>query len=62
TVLDGKGSAQGRTEALSQAIALNPAGIVLGGFDAKEQASTIKKATDAKIPLVSWHGGPKAGP
>jgi ribose transport system substrate-binding protein len=62
TILDGKGSAQGRTEALSQAIASNPAGIILGGFDAKEQASTIKKATDAKIPIVSWHGGPKAGP
>ncbi len=62
TILDGKGSAQGRTEALSQAIASNPDGIVLGGFDAKEQASTIKKATAAKIPIVAWHGGPKAGP
>ncbi|MDO4783851.1 MAG: substrate-binding domain-containing protein [Propionibacteriaceae bacterium] len=62
TILDGKGSVQGRTEALSQAIALNPAGIVLGGFDSKEQASTIKKAADAKIPIVAWHGGPKAGP
>lgn len=62
TVLDGKASVSGRTEALSQAIALNPAGIILGGFDAKEQASVIKKATDAKIPVVSWHGGPKAGP
>ncbi len=62
TLLDGKGSAQGRTEALSQAIASNPASIILGGFDAKEQASTIKKATDAKIPIVSWHGGPTAGP
>ncbi|MDO4718341.1 MAG: substrate-binding domain-containing protein [Propionibacteriaceae bacterium] len=62
TILDGKGSVQGRTEALSQAIALNPAGIVLGGFDSKEQASTIKKAADSKIPIVAWHGGPKAGP
>lgn len=62
TVFDGKGSAQGRTEALSQAIASNPAGIILGGFDAKEQASTMKLATDAGIPMVAWHGGPAAGP
>ncbi len=62
TILDGKGSAQGRTEALSQAIALNPAGIILGGFDAKEQASTMEKATQAGIPMVSWHAGPTAGP
>lgn len=62
TVLDGKASAQGRTEAISQAIAMNPAGIILGGFDAKEQASSIKQATDAGIPVVSWHAGPTAGP
>lgn len=62
TVLDGKASAQGRTEAISQAIAMNPAGIILGGFDAKEQASSVKQATDAGIPVVSWHAGPTAGP
>lgn len=61
-ILDGKGSVQGRTEALSQAIALNPAGIILGGFDAKEQASLIKQAGTAKIPVVAWHGGTTAGP
>lgn len=62
TVLDGKASAQGRTEAISQAIAMNPPGIILGGFDAKEQASSVKQATDAGIPVVSWHAGPTAGP
>jgi ribose transport system substrate-binding protein len=43
-VLDGKGGAQGRTEALAQAIALKLAGIVLGGFDAAEQSTTIAAA------------------
>lgn len=62
TIQNGNGTAQGRTEALSQAIASHPAGIILGGFDAKEQAAIIKKANDAKIPVVAWHGGDKAGP
>src|SRR4051794_25677278 len=61
-VIDGKGSAQGRTNALNQAIAVKPAGIVLGGFDATEQAAAIKQATDLKIPVVGWHAGPESGP
>lgn len=62
TVLDGKASAQGRTEALNQALASKPAGIILGGFDAKEQASVVKQAAALKIPVVGWHASSKAGP
>lgn len=62
TVIDGKASAQGRTDALNQALASKPAGIVLGGFDAKEQASVIKQATELKVPVVGWHAGPTPGP
>jgi len=62
TVIDGKASAQGRTDALNQALAMKPAGIVLGGFDAKEQASVIKQAAGLSIPVVGWHAGPKPGP
>jgi ribose transport system substrate-binding protein len=61
TVLDGKASAQGRTDALNQALATKPAGIVLGGFDAKEQASVIKQATGLKIPVVGWHASAAPG-
>ena len=61
-VIDGKGTAQGRTDALNQAIALKPIGIVLGGFDATEQASTIKQAAAQGIPVVGWHAGPSPGP
>jgi ribose transport system substrate-binding protein len=32
-VIDGQGSVSGRTAALNQALALKPAGIVVGGFD-----------------------------
>ena len=61
-VLDGKASAQGRTDALNQALATKPAGIVLGGFDAKEQATVIKQAAALKIPVVGWHAGATPGP
>jgi ribose transport system substrate-binding protein len=60
-VLDGQGSVQGRTAAFNQAIALKPAGILLGGFDAKEQANGVKAATDSKIPVVGWHAAKQAG-
>lgn len=36
-VLDGQGSVSARTAALNQALALKPAGIVVGGFDTTEQ-------------------------
>jgi ribose transport system substrate-binding protein len=62
TVIDGKGSAQGRTDALDQAIANRPSGIALGGFDATEQAATIKQAADLGIPVVGWHAGSVPGP
>jgi ribose transport system substrate-binding protein len=62
TVLDGKGNVQGRTDALNQAMAVRPMGIVLGGFDATEQAATIRQATDLGIPVVGWHAGPEPGP
>lgn len=61
-VLDGQGTVQGRTSAFNQAIALKPAGILLGGFDAKEQASGVQSANSAKIPVVGWHAAKVAGP
>ncbi|BFG79815.1 substrate-binding domain-containing protein [Paraburkholderia terrae] len=60
-VLDGQGSVSGRTAAMNQAMALNPSGIILGGFDPTEQAAVIRKAASLKIPVVGWHAGPKAG-
>ncbi len=61
-VLDGKATAQGRTDALNAAIASKPAGIILGGFDAVEQKTAIAQATDQKIPVVGWHAGATPGP
>ena len=60
--IDGKASVSGRTDAMNQAIALKPAGIILGGFDATEQKVAIQAATAAKIPVVGWHASAAPGP
>lgn len=60
-VLDGAGSIQGRTAAFGQAMALQPSGIIINGFDAVEQQAALNQVTAAKIPMVSWHSGPKIG-
>jgi ribose transport system substrate-binding protein len=60
-VLDGGGSVQGRTAAFGQALALQPDGIIINGFDAVEQQAALEDVANAKIPMVSWHSGPKIG-
>ena len=60
-VLDGAGSVQGRTAAFGQAMALKPDGIIINGFDATEQQAALEGVVAAKIPMVSWHSGPKIG-
>lgn len=60
-VLDGAGSVQGRSGALGQAMALQPDGLVINGFDAVEQQAALEGVVAAGIPMVSWHSGPKIG-
>ncbi len=60
-VLDGAGSVQGRTGAIGQALALQPDGLIINGFDAVEQQTALEGVAAAGIPMVSWHSGPKIG-
>src|SRR6202011_6176551 len=60
-VLDGQGSVPARSSALTQAIALKPAGIILGTIDASAQAPIIEQAVAAGIKVVGWHAGPGPG-
>ncbi|MEL7152015.1 MAG: substrate-binding domain-containing protein, partial [Pseudomonadota bacterium] len=60
-VLDGAGSVQGRTGAIGQALALQPDGIVINGFDAVEQQAALEGVVAANIPMVAWHSGPVIG-
>ncbi len=61
-VIDGQGTVSGRTAALNQALALKPAGIVVGGFDTTEQKVAFEGAAKSGVPLVGWHSGEKPGP
>ena len=60
-VLDGAGSVSGRTAAIGQALALQPDGLIINGFDAVEQQAALEGVTAADIPMVAWHSGPKIG-
>ncbi len=61
-VIDGQGSTAGQSTALSQAIALKPDAIILGGSDAVQQKTDLEQAQKQGIVLVGWHAGPKPGP
>lgn len=60
-ILDGRGTVSGQNSALSQAIALKPNGIILGGIDAVQSAPLVDRAEKLGIKVVGWHAGPKAG-
>jgi len=61
-VIDGRGEVEGRGQALGQAIALKPQGIVINGFDAKEQQTLVDQANAQGIAIVGWHAGATPGP
>ena len=61
-LIDGQGTVAGQTDALNQAIALKPDGIVLGGFDAQSQKTLIEKASSLGIKVVGWHSAASPGP
>lgn len=61
-VLDGHGDISARTAAMSQAVALGPDGIIVGGFDAIEQNAALEQVKEAGIPFVGWHATIEPGP
>ena len=60
--IDGQGTVSGQAAALSQAIALKPDAIVVGGSDAVQQNAGLEDAAKQGIVIVGWHAGPKPGP
>jgi len=60
--IDGQGSVSGQATALSQAIALKPNAIIVGGSDSIEQKAGLEAAAKEGIMIVGWHAGPKPGP
>jgi ribose transport system substrate-binding protein len=62
TVMDGQGTVTGQSSVLSQAIALKPDGIILGGVDATAQKTLVQQAADQGITIVGWHAAANPGP
>jgi ribose transport system substrate-binding protein len=60
--IDGQGTVSGQAAGLSQAIALKPDAIIVGGSDAVQQKAGLEEATKQGITIVGWHAGPKPGP
>ncbi|MFG2287719.1 substrate-binding domain-containing protein [Streptomyces sp. NPDC048595] len=61
-VIDGQGTPAGIQAAFSQAIALKPSGIVIGGFDPHLTSQQVAKANAERLPLVGWHAVDSPGP
>ncbi|GHA18207.1 substrate-binding domain-containing protein [Streptomyces purpurascens] len=61
-VIDGGGTPAGIQAAMSEAVALRPAGIVIGGFDPDSTAQQAARANAQGIPLIGWHAVPEPGP
>jgi ribose transport system substrate-binding protein len=61
-LIDGRGTSDGQTEAINEAIALKPDGIVLGTIDAQSQKTAIAKAASLGIKIVGWHSAGRPGP
>ncbi|NUT25494.1 MAG: substrate-binding domain-containing protein [Streptomyces sp.] len=61
-VIDGGGTPAGIQAAMSQAVALRPSGIVIGGFDPNSTLQQVSRANAAHIPLIGWHAVAAPGP
>lgn len=61
-VIDGEGTPAGIQAALSQAVTLKPAGIVIGGFDPRLTSQQMARARAARIPVIGWHAVASPGP
>ena len=60
--INGQGTPAGIRDAFDQALALRPAGIVIGGFDPRSTAHQVERAESAGIPLIGWHAVAAPGP
>ncbi|MDF3140028.1 MULTISPECIES: substrate-binding domain-containing protein [unclassified Streptomyces] len=61
-VIDGGGTPAGIQAAMSQAVAVRPSGIVIGGFDPNSTLQQVSRANAAGIRLIGWHAVAAPGP
>ncbi len=61
-LIDGQGTTNGQSDAIQQAIALKPDGIILGTIDAVAQQTAIAQAVAQGIKVIGWHSAGTPGP
>ncbi len=61
-IVDAGGTPAGRSQALAEALAARPDGLVICGADAHELGPALRSAGDRLPPVVGWHAAPVAGP
>lgn len=62
SVVDGEGTAVGRTAVFGKALTLKADGLIINGFDSVEQKAGILLSQQANIPIVAWHASEVNGP
>jgi len=62
SVIDGEGTAVGRTAVFGKALTLKADGLIINGFDSVEQKAGILLSQQANIPIVAWHASEVNGP
>lgn len=61
-VIDGQGTTTGMLQAINEAVALKPDGIIDGTIDAESQKTAFRQAAAAGIKIVGWHATAAPGP
>lgn len=62
TVIEGGGTISSRSASFGQAMALNPDGVIILGFNPVEQQAGFEQLRNANIPIVTWHSFSENGP
>ncbi len=60
-IFDANGTPTGRAEAVADALAWRPNGLIVVGADAKTMQAQLEQFSSRGVPIVGWHVGPKAG-
>ncbi|MCW6003307.1 substrate-binding domain-containing protein [Micromonospora sp. CPCC 205371] len=61
-LIDGQGAPSGIQSAFAHALALNPDGVIIGGFDPNVAGAQLQEADARGIPVVGWHAVGSPGP
>lgn len=60
-VIDARGNVQNRAEAYRKILALKPDGLILGGFNAADDAKDLEAIAKSGTVIVGWHAAPGPG-